>query len=662
MGKKRALIGTTVASLMALGLSLAHSEADMMFPGDFGGRGGGVFVARFQMMTPPIALKDSVKRNKRASLAGSSISALGSGALFVDADSGDLVRVGRDGKQIAKLHIGVGASQLVVDRARKRAYVVDRAGDKVVVVSTARTLKKLDSHSTGAEPFGIALTPDGTTLLVTTVANGELAALDAADGTEHWRIDIGPEPRGVAISPKGNEAMVTSLISGTVAKVSLSGKKEPKVSFAPLQQGQKMNANIGMGPAFNAKGRPASIETSANPQSAPGNSFARNAFSALYVSANMAIVPHQVSTPHQAEGSERVGTYGGGFNPPIVHHLAMVSTKGRTKMAFAQIGTHQPRAIAYDAKGDRLFVAGHGSDELLVIGDATSASLHLSAETPLGVPPEFNSKDPALNKSGKACGPTGIAVADNGDALVFCSLTRSIVTVSESKPGALAVKRTDSLTKSRLSDDQLAGRTIFRKGNDFRLSGNGALACASCHPEGRTDGLSWRIEGKVLQTPLLAGRISGTHPFKWDAADKNITASLTNTVRRLGGSGVTAVQVKQLNAFLDSLPAPRAPTPDSMKAVARGKKVFSSKTVGCATCHNGKKMTNGKQYDLAADLDKVDTPSLIGLAHSAPYYHDGSAATLEALLLENGSVHGMGDVKKLSDRQIDDLIAYLESL
>ena len=60
------------------------------------------------------------------------------------------------------------------------------------------------------------------------------------------------------------------------------------------------------------------------------------------------------------------------------------------------------------------------------------------------------------------------------------------------------------------------GRKLFF---DPALSASGQMACASCHPDGRADGLSWRIEKRELQTPLLAGRLVGTHPFKWDGGD-----------------------------------------------------------------------------------------------------------------------------------------------
>ena len=97
--------------------------------------------------------------------------------------------------------------------------------------------------------------------------------------------------------------------------------------------------------------------------------------------------------------------------------------------------------------------------------------------------------------------------------------------------------------------------------------------------------------------------------------------------------------------------------------VARGQKLFDSAEVGCRTCHDGKQLTDQDKHKFsAATLPEADTPSLVGLAASAPYYHDGSAATLEALLRDRGNVHGMAETAKLSDSQVADLIAFLETL
>ena len=122
--------------------------------------------------------------------------------------------------------------------------------------------------------------------------------------------------------------------------------------------------------------------------------------------------------------------------------------------------------------------------------------------------------------------------------------------------------------------------------------------------------------------------LDGTHPFKWDGQDANLNISLTSTVKRLGGSGISQADARDLQAFLTGLPAPRTPTVDDAQAVARGKDSFESSTTGCLNCHDGEMSSDGKRHDLAVDLDAVDTPSLIGLANSAPYYHDGSAVEM----------------------------------
>jgi cytochrome c553 len=188
------------------------------------------------------------------------------------------------------------------------------------------------------------------------------------------------------------------------------------------------------------------------------------------------------------------------------------------------------------------------------------------------------------------------------------------------------------------------------------------MACASCHPDGRADGLSWRIEKRELQTPLLAGRLVGTHPFKWDGGDPTLRDSLASTMKRLGGTGLTKDQTDSLAAYLEQLPAPRTPTRDK-EMVARGKQLFDSAELGCASCHEGKAYTDREKHKLGSKtLPEADTPSLIGLAASAPYYHDGSAVTLEAVIRDRGTVHGMADSAKLSDSQVADLTAYLKSL
>jgi cytochrome c peroxidase len=264
---------------------------------------------------------------------------------------------------------------------------------------------------------------------------------------------------------------------------------------------------------------------------------------------------------------------------------------------------------------------------------------------------------------GSSCGPTGLSVdADDGSVVAFCSLTRKTVRLTPSGNTAAVGTPSAELAKSHMSASAQRGAEIFRRGNSSKMSSFGAMACANCHPESRADGLSWFLTGNILQTPFLSGRVMDAHPYKWDGKDANLEASLTNTVKRLGGSGLNKRDVQDLTAFLAASPTPRTPTVEDHESVARGKELFESDATGCADCHFGALLTDQKRHEIAADLPAVDTPSLIGLANSAPYYHDGSAATLGALLRGKGNIHGMGRTSKLSDGQIGDLVAYMETL
>ena len=617
------------------------------------------FVAppRFAMLDLPVGgSRAPSKTRPQVSLAGSTIAALADGSLVIDEDSGQLVRLDKKGEPVARIDVAPGASQLAVDRKRELAYVVDRQGDQVRVVSLAKGKLHADREiATATEPYGVALTPDGETLIVTAIADRLLTGYSAATGEKLWATRLGDEPRGVAVSPDGSEVAVASLRTGAIARGALAGsgvRAAPRLESVALHQtnaNASQNAFRGAGQVVTPGAMHPDVAASGNLNDRPGESFARAAFTVSFIGHGIAISPHQISTPHQSEGSENTGSYGGGFTPPVVHRVAFVAGDiGAARTATAEVPLHMPRATAYDPAIDRLYLLGYGSDTIAAIGDASQASIHLAYQRDLS--------------EAQGCGATGAAVADDGDLLVFCSLSRKVVTVEGQALADMKVAVSGELTTSRLTADQAAGRQLFTRGGDHRLSKGGGLACESCHPEARTDGLSWRIESKVLQTPLLAGRIAGTHPFKWDGGDKTITDSLTNTVRRLGGNGISPIEAKQLAAYVESLPAPRSPTARDKSAVARGAKIFANDAVGCATCHGGEHMTDGHQYPLAHDIDATDTPSLIGLSQSAPYFHDGSAATIEALLTDRGSVHGMGRTTRLGERQIADLAAYLETL
>jgi DNA-binding beta-propeller fold protein YncE len=583
----------------------------------------------FQLLGRPIGGARAA-RDTPAYLAGQRIAAVGDGALVIDSDSGELIKTDKAGANVASVSIGKNAGLLAYDPVGKLAYVVDRVGNKVKVVKVAEKLEVAASYTTPAEPYGIALSPDRKTVMVTTIAVRTHVALDTANGKEKWRTPLGREPRGIAVSPDGTRAIIAYLTTGTVDQVDLL--ETHKAEHVALSTQNLRRGRFG-----------------------GGDAFARGAFTALFLGDQQAVVPFQRETPvQQIGGGENTGGYGGGFEPPISHQLAFLGTnKERTNQIVATISQHQPRALAWDSAHDALYIAGLGSDSIIQLKNASQVGIAEGVSA-------------SLTKGKDRCGPDGIAVGPDGNLMIWCSFTRSVarLEVIDGKGKLATAAKLDTgatLVASSLDAKAHQGFVLFHSSMP-QISSRGALACASCHPDGRADGLSWRIDKHELQTPVLAGRIVDTHPYKWDGGDPTLTASLTGTMKRLGGFGISKDQTAALASYLETLPKPAAPTRDTQQ-IARGQKLFDSAEVGCRTCHDGKQLTDQDKHKFsAATLPEADTPSLVGLAASAPYYHDGSAATLEALLRDRGNVHGMAETAKLSDQQVADLIAFLETL
>ena len=69
------------------------------------------------------------------------------------------------------------------------------------------------------------------------------------------------------------------------------------------------------------------------------------------------------------------------------------------------------------------------------------------------------------------------------------------------------------------------------------------------------------------------------------------------------------------------------------------------------------KATSG--HRLGRRLEGLDTPTLKGLWQTAPYLHDGSAPSLQAVLTIANGRRRHGDLHAASPAQIRDLVAYL---
>jgi mono/diheme cytochrome c family protein len=155
-------------------------------------------------------------------------------------------------------------------------------------------------------------------------------------------------------------------------------------------------------------------------------------------------------------------------------------------------------------------------------------------------------------------------------------------------------------------------------------------------------------------------------------SDPRTGVNVTNGTDDLISAKLPALQAYQL-----SLAAPAAPAGSfDAAAAARGKVLFSA-AGKCATCHTGAELTDANSrlhppsevvsepepngapsYASRSATKQYRTAPLRGVWQHAPYFHNGSAPTLEAVVQTYNTKQSLG----LTAAEISDLAQYLKSL
>jgi mono/diheme cytochrome c family protein len=502
--------------------------------------------------------------------------------------------------------------------------------------------------ATPNEPVGLAATPDDATLLVTSGWGRSLTTFEARTLAKKRAVELPREPRAVVASDDGKVAYVAHVVGAQMSVVDLDDDgAEPR--RVDLRATERRGASA-KGRAGEPKGR----------QGCQGFALAKSADGAR-VFAPMALV--DPGEPARA---------GGGYGspdaplPPEVGAVAVVDAaaeRSLTKALFAPSPVRRPkreaprpdcilpRAAAH--RDGALYVTCFGIDALVEYdGRAVDPARFERRRWPVGG------------------GPTGVALdGAGGRAVVWSQFDHVATVVPLATGGAPEVHFVGDPAGRPGLDEQFAlGRALFHRSGDARLSQDGR-ACASCHPSGREDALTWSTPDGPRQTPMLAGRLAATAPYSWSGQHASLEDHVRTTFRRLGGTGLDDAALGALLAYVRSMPAPAAaePPPSRRELVARGREVFASTEAACVACHGdeGRGPADGERHDVgsAAAGDRqlaFDTPSLRFLSGTAPYFHDGRYATLEALLDATDST--MGHTAHLSKRDRRALAAYLETL
>jgi len=175
-----------------------------------------------------------------------------------------------------------------------------------------------------------------------------------------------------------------------------------------------------------------------------------------------------------------------------------------------------------------------------------------------------------------------------------------------------------------------------------------------------------------LDIPTIRG-LRFTAPYGRDGRMASLRDFTRNVmVTEFDGAEPTPLMLDSLVAYMnqiDFLPAPLLNANGSLnnKASApakRGEKLFAQ---SCATCHiPGASFLDHKQHNIGsgdpatefARDSLFDTPTLLGVNYTAPYFHDGSLATLADVV----EWFNKKDNLKLNNGQKSDLVAYVEAV
>ena len=248
-----------------------------------------------------------------------------------------------------------------------------------------------------------------------------------------------------------------------------------------------------------------------------------------------------------------------------------------------------------------------------------------------------------------------------------------------------------SVGAEKLSATVLKGKQFFYDARDTRLARDGYMSCASCHNDGGHDGRTWDMTGfgeGLRNTISLRGRAgTGQGLMHWsgnfdevqdfeaqirsfaagtglmtDAQFNTGTRNLALGDKKAGVSADLDALANYLGSLTTFTPNPNRVAGALSTAAQNGKALFQD--LNCATCHGGNSFTisgNATQLKdvgtikpssgqrLGASLSALDVPTLRDVWASAPYLHDGSAATLGDAIIAHKTMSLLpGDVASLA--------------
>lgn len=546
-----------------------------------------------------------------------------------------------------------------------------------------------------SQPIGLVMSPSDDAAYITLMAVGKVLKLDTRTAEVLGEVEVGSWARGIAISHDGLKAYVTRFITtGERGEVVLVDTPTMQVSGRwGLEHDPGLVAPVtDEGAPTTDEGDPMmeGLDTDRAGRGLPNYLFSV----ALSPDGRQAWIPAKKDNIRRGLKRDGLALNEENTVRPMVAAIDVATGTEPPGRRMDVDDRNLPTHVTFSPQGHMAFVTLTGSDNVEV---RNAYKTHTEGNIVT-----------ALAGAGKA--PRGTVLGPDGRLFVHGSLSRSVVVFDVSSillGGDLThrlLAEIPVVTTEKLAPDVLLGKQIFYASEDKHMSQEGYISCATCHFDGFEDGRVWdftsRGEGFRNTVSLLGRRGTGHGPVHWSANFDEIqdfehdirglfsgTGFLDDALFTMGTRNTTLGDRKAgLSPSLDALAAyvtsldqmNRSPfrNPDgsfTSDAVA-GQAVFQQ--LGCQFCHAGEDFTDSAQgmlHDvgtlsessgsrLNGPLTGLDTPTLLGLWETAPYLHDGSAATLLDVLTTKNPEDAHGFTSSLTDAERSQLVRYLLEL
>lgn len=561
---------------------------------------------------------------------------------------------------------------LVLTSDESRIITVNQSANTISLIDL-NVGKTLDEVACGHRPSNVALTPDGKHVLATATNSGELIVYALlSDTLRHvGSVKLSFEPRGVAISADGKLAYVALTTAAEVAVVDVEkltvvdriavGRWPRYLALSP--DGTRLAVGC------NGDGGVAVVDTASRKQLYL-ESFAGLNLGHMQVSADGTQVyfPWIVyrHNPITAENIRRGWV--------LASRIARVRLDGKTRREAISLDPRgqavgDPHGLALSPDEQTLVCTASGTHELLIYkvpgmpfqdyggpGDHVDPKLLLDRKLFDRIPLGGRPMAVRYSKDGKK-------------VFVANSLLNSIQEVDiENRK----VMRTIELRSQSAPTLAQQGEAIFY---DAGRSLDQWYSCHSCHYEGHTNAVTMdtKNDGRFgnFKTVLSLRGAPKTGPWFWHGWEPDFRAavkkSMTDTMM---GKAPEDRDVEAVVAYIETLtpsPNPNLESGRLSESAARGEVVFRSAKAGCATCHPAPNFADATTHDVGLGseddvYERYSAPSLRGVYDRLLFLHDGRSRSLKELLTgphNPSSVTGKGE---LSAEELQDLLAYLQSL